>query len=405
MKKVLGLLFILVMMVSMLSGCQGTEEDAGGNDTMADESVQKDTSESQKDAVVEEDEQVFRLGLISPLTGAGAASGAVQANAVKMAVDEINSQGGIGGKYMIELYSEDDEGVPANSVKVAQKLVNQDNVHAVIGALNSSCTLANMKITEKAGIPQITPSSSNATIVEQGNEYIFRTTATDTTHVKTLYKYITEKLNGKNVAIIYESSDFGTGAYKLLEKTAPEYGINIVQAEVYNAGEKDFSVQLTKIDNTEPDALIIWGYYTEAALICKQVNQYGIDIPLVGTGYNSPMLLELGGEDVNGLIFTTAFTEANPDPNVQEFDKKYKEIFSSSYDQNGPQAYDSVYLLAEAIVKAGTFDGKAVRDMLIGVEDFEGVAGVYNFDERGEMVKDLLVVQIIDGEHTIIPFD
>lgn len=399
MKKILVMLLILTMMVGMFTGCNGSSSDTGTGDGSVD------SNEAETSSNGDAGEQVFRLGLISPLTGAGAASGEVQANAVKMAVDEINSQGGIGGKYKIDLYSEDDEGVPANSVKVTQKLVNQDKVNAVIGALNSSCTLADMKITEAAKIPQITPSSSNATIVDQGNEYIFRTTATDATHVKTLYKYVTEKLKGSKVAVMYESSDFGTGAYKLLEKSAADYGIDIVKAEVYNSGEKDFSVQLTKIKDAEPDAIIIWGYYTEAALICKQVKQYGIEIPLIGTGYNSPMLIELGGEAVNGLIFTTAFTEANPDPKVQEFDKKYKEEFGSSYDQNGPQAYDSVYLLADAIVRAGSFDGKAVRDALINVEDFSGVAGVYNFDERGEMIKDLLVVQIVDGKHTIIPFD
>ncbi len=193
------------------------------------------------------DDAVLRMGLVSPLTGPGAASGAVQENAVKMAVEEINKSGGIGGKYRIELISEDDEGIPAKSVTVTQKLVSQDEIHVMIGALNSSCTLANMQITSAAKVPQITPSSTAQAIVEQGNKFIFRTAATDPTHVRTLYSHITKDLGKSKVAVLHESSDFGAGAYNFLEQFAPEMGVEIVLREVYNSGEKDFSVQLTKI--------------------------------------------------------------------------------------------------------------------------------------------------------------
>lgn len=366
--------------LGMLSGCQTGTKSADGKETVT-------------------------LGVVGPLTGNAAASGQVQANAVEMAVEEINAAGGVDGKYMIKLVKEDDEGVPAKSVTVTQKLVNQNNIDVLIGALNSSCTLADMEITAANKIPQITPCSSAQSIVEQGNEFIFRTTATDTTHIKTLLQYFRDKIKGKKVAVLYESSDFGTGAFSKIQEMASEYGAEVAASEMYNSGEKDFSVHLTKIKQANPDAIIIWGYYTEAALISKQVKQNGIEVPLIGTGYNSPKLVELGGDAVNGLIFTTAFTEANPDEKVQAFDKKYKEIYQQSYDQNAPQAYDSVYLWADAVKRAGTVDGQAVRDALLATKDFEGVAGIYNFSPNGEMVKTLMVVQIQDGKHTIIPMD
>ncbi|WP_367566421.1 ABC transporter substrate-binding protein [Lacrimispora sp.] len=366
--------------LGMLSGCQTGTKSADGKETVT-------------------------LGVVGPLTGNAAASGQVQANAVEMAVEEINAAGGIDGKYMIKLVKEDDEGVPAKSVTVTQKLVNQNNIDVLIGALNSSCTLADMEITAANKIPQITPCSSAQSIVEQGNEFIFRTTATDTTHIKTLLQYFRDKIKGKKVAVLYESSDFGTGAFSKIQEMASEYGAEVAASEMYNSGEKDFSVHLTKIKQANPDAIIIWGYYTEAALISKQAKQNGIEVPLIGTGYNSPKLVELGGDAVNGLIFTTAFTEANPDEKVQAFDKKYKEIYQQSYDQNAPQAYDSVYLWADAVKRAGTVEGQAVRDALLATKDFEGVAGIYNFSPNGEMVKTLMVVQIQDGKHTIIPLD
>ena len=357
----------------------------------------------------QEDGSVFKLGLVSPLTGAGATSGAVQANAAKMAVNEINEAGGINGILPIELFSEDDEGTPVKSVNVTQKLVNQDGIDAMIGALNSSCTLANMQVTSASSVPQITPSSSNAKIVELGNKFIFRMTATDPTHAKTLLKYSQEALGAKKVAMIYESSDFGTGAFNIVYSLVADYGMEMVISEVYNSGETDFSVQLTKIKNAGPDVIILWGYYTEAALICKQVKQYNIDIPMIGTGYNSPALIELGGDAVDGLIFTTAFTNANPDPIVQDFDKKYTSLFKASYDQNAPQSYDAVYVIADAVTRCmedgkDWNDGSILRDY-IALTQYEGVTGATSFDPRGEMIKTLMVVQIVDGQHEILNWE
>lgn len=347
------------------------------------------------------DDNILRLGLVSPLTGPGAASGAVQANSAKMAVDEINAQGGIGGKIRIQLISEDDEGNPAKSVTVTQKLISQDNIHVMIGALNSSCTLADMKITEKAKIPQVAPSSTAQSVVEQGSKYIFRNAATDLTHVTTLYNYITKKLGKSTVAILHESSDFGAGARNILHDRAPDMGVEILLTEVYNSGEKDFSVQLTKIRDANPDVLILWGYYTEVALICKQVKQYGIDIPLMGSGYNSPKLVELGGDAIDGLILTTTFTSANPDPRVQAFDKKYRDLYKLSYDQNASQVYDSVYIIAEAVQRAG-LDPQKIRDEIAATRDYPGLSGVTRFDERGEVIKEVLIIKFVDGQHTMV---
>ncbi len=410
MKKIISLALVLTFMLILVAGCGTTATttvsttvgtttaSAGGTTTAGTTSAATTSSPSASE---------FILGVVSPLTGSGATSGAVQANAVKLAVNEINAAGGINGTIPIKLISEDDEGVPAKSVTVTQKLVNQDKIHAMIGALNSSCTLANMEVTKAAKIPQITPSSSNATITEQGNQFIFRMTATDTTHARTLLKYASESMKAKKVAMIYETSDFGTGAFNIVNGLVNEYGLEMVTSEVYNSGETDFSVQLTKLKNAAPDVIILWGYYTEAAQIRKQVKQYAIDIPMIGTGYNSPALIELGGEAVDGLIFTTAFTNANPDPKVQAFDKKYMEQMKSSYDQNAPQSYDTVYIIADAVTRAikdgkDWSNGEVLRGYIASTKDYNGATGITNFDEKGEMLKDLMVVKIVDGKHSIV---
>ena len=136
------------------------------------------------------------------------------------------------------------------------------------------------------------------------------------------------------------------------------------------------------------------------------MKQYNIDIPIIGTGYNSPALIELGGDAVNGLIFTTAFTAANPAPVVQEFDKKYTELFQSGYDQNAPQSYDAVYVIADAVTRCMNdgkdwSNGEILRDYIASTE-YNGVTGLTKFDASGEMIKTLLVVRIEDGKHTIV---
>lgn len=406
--KSLSKLMAIVILVAMLGGCAAPQA-ATTAPQAATTGPQSATTAPQATSAPANTSKVFTLGLVSPLTGSGATSGATQANAVMMAVDEINKAGGINGTLQINLISEDDEGTPAKSVAVTQKLVNEDHINAMIGALNSSCTLANMKVTQAAGIPQITPSSSNVTIVQQGDPFIFRMTATDATHANTLLKYAKSKGITK-IAMMYESSDFGTGAFKLVSSLVANYGITIVDSEVYNSGETDFSVRLTKIKDAKPDTILLWGYYTEAALIAKQVQQYSIGLPIIGTGYNSPALIQLGGDAVNGIIFTTAFTPANPDPKVQDFDKKYTALYKMSYDQNAPQAYDTVYIIADAVtrmMKDGKdwSNGQLLRDYIAATKDFNGVTGITNFSANGDMVKDLMVVQIQAGKQTIVPWN
>lgn len=348
----------------------------------------------------------FTLGLICPLSGSSAVSGQILKNATEMAVNEINAAGGIDGSIQIVLAEVDDEGVPATSVTAMQKLVEQDKVNAVIGAQASSCTLANMEITKAAKIPQITPASSNVAVTQSGNPFIYQMTATDELHMRNIMKYMSEENGAKTFAILYESSDFGTGGYKIAGNVCAEYNLEMVANEVYNAGDTDFSVVLGKMQQANPDFFIFWGYHTEVAMICKQMQQYGIEFPCIGQGYNSPELTNLGGAAVEGIMIDTAFDAANPDEKVQEFDKKYTELFGEGYDQNAPQSYDAVYVIKDAVERC-IADGKDYKDgevlnEYIRSTAWEGVTGVTTFDENGRMDKELLIITIENGEHKIV---
>lgn len=381
-----------IMLVGTLAGCGGT----------ASKPADTTTAGSAAPASGE----VFTLGLICPLSGSSAVSGRILKNATEMAINEINSEGGINGNIQITLAEVDDEGVPATSVTAMQKLVEQDKVQAVIGAQASSCTLANMEVTKAAKIPQITPASSNVAVTQSGNPFIFQMTATDELHMINIMKYMSSEKGAKKFAILYESSDFGTGGYKIASNICSDYGLEMVDSEVYNAGDTDFSVVLSKMQQANPDFLIFWGYHTEVAMICKQMQQYGISYPVIGQGYNSPELTNLGGAAVEGIMIDTAFDAANPDEKVQEFDKKYTELYGEGYDQNAPQSYDAVYIIKDAVERC-IKDGKDYKDgetlnSYIRSTSWDGVTGVTTFDENGRMNKELLIITIENGEHKII---
>lgn len=351
-------------------------------------------------------EDTFTLGLICPLSGSSAVSGQILKNATEMAVSEINEAGGINGNIRIVMAEVDDEGVPATSVTAMQKLVEQDKVQAVIGAQASSCTLANMEISKAAKIPQITPASSNVAVTQNGNPYIYQMTATDELHMKNIMNYMSKEKGAKTFAILYESSDFGTGGYKIAGSLCQNYDLEMVANEVYNAGDTDFSVVLGKMQKADPDFFIFWGYHTEVAMICKQMQQYGISYPVIGQGYNSPELTNLGGAAVEGILIDTAFDAANPDEKVQEFDKKYTQLYGQGYDQNAPQSYDAVYVIKDAVERC-IADGKDYTDgeilnEYIASTSWDGVTGVTTFDEDGRMDKELLIITIENGVHKIV---
>lgn len=389
---------IALLMAGVLAGC-GTSESSTSTTTA------QQTTGSEKTAASVSGE-TFTLGLVCPLSGSSAVSGQILKNATEMAVNEINEAGGINGEIQIILAEVDDEGVPATSVTAMQKLVEQDKVNAVIGAQASSCTLANMEITKAAKIPQITPASSNVAVTQSGNAYIYQMTATDELHMRNIMKYMAEEKGAKSFAILYESSDFGTGGYKIANSVCGDYGLTMADNEVYNAGDTDFSVVLGKMQKADPDFFIFWGYHTEVAMICKQMQQYGISYPVIGQGYNSPELTNLGGAAVEGIMIDIAFDAANPDEKVQEFDKKYTELYGEGYDQNAPQSYDAVYVIKDAVERC-IADGKDYKDgevlnEYVGSTSWDGVTGVTIFDENGRMQKELLIITIENGEHKII---
>jgi branched-chain amino acid transport system substrate-binding protein len=349
--------------------------------------------------------QVLRIGVVGPESGGGAQLGQGQRRAVQMAVEEIN-EGKLAGEWTLEVFFEDDEGNPTKSASATNKLIQQSRVNVIIGAIHSSCTLADMVVTSRAGIPQITAGSTGASITQQGNKFIFRTAANDFLQADALVKYARDEFGFKKVATFTAADDYGQSGAKLLREACEKYGVELVAEPTYNNGDKDFKPQLLTIKDRGAQAIFMWGLYTEAALIARQAQQLGVDAQLFGaSGMAALKLIELGGEAAQGLLLTQTFLPDSDHPKVRAFVDKYREKFNESPIPHAAQAYDTVHIIADAVRRAGSNDPRKLRDAISSTEGLELVTGDPRFNDDGDDIgKRLLITQIKGDKFEMVKF-
>ena len=343
----------------------------------------------------------LKIGLATPLTGASAQDGKDIQNGVNLAVKQINDQGGIDGKT-VEVVAEDDKGDSSEAATVANKLAQDDSILAIVGDFNSSCTLAAAPIYNQTGIVQISPGSSSEAVTDAG-DYTFRTITTDAVQGQYLAKWCVEELGYKNIAILYENDDYGLGLADVAERETKALGAKTVVREAYEVNQTDFSTVLTKVAKSNADVLIIGGLYNETALIAKQLSDNGIaDMPVMGVdAIYSDALIKLGGEAVNGIKLTAYFSDSSESKVTQDFIKAYTDEYGTAPGTYAAYAYDATLIILDAIKNAGT-DRKAIRDYIANIKDFEGSTGTASFDENGDVIKEPLRMEIIDGKFTVV---
>ena len=364
------LLILLIVVVNTLTACSSSQESS---------------------------EKILRIGVVGPESGGSAQLGQGQRKAVELAVNEINKNK-LAGEWKLEAVFQDDEGNPTKSSSATNKLIQESKVNVIIASINSSSTLADMVVTERAGIPQITPGSTGASITEQGNKWIFRTAANDSFQADALVKYAKEDLGITKVATFTASDDYGQSGAKLLKNAIEKYDLELAANPTYNNGDKDFKPQLITIRDNGAQAIFMWGLYTEAALISNQSQQLGLDVQLFGaSGMAAQKLIELGGDAAQGLILTQTFLPDADIPTVKEFVQKYKEKYNEDPIPHGAQAYDTVYIIANAVLKADSSEPEALRDAIRNTQGLELVTGNPTFNEQGDDIGKRLLITKIDG--------
>jgi branched-chain amino acid transport system substrate-binding protein len=342
----------------------------------------------------------IKIGVAIPLTGASAQDGEAIKNGVNLAAKLVNDEGGINGKK-IELVVEDDKGDPSEAATVANKLAQDKNISAIVGHFNSSCTLAAAPIYNQAGVVHVSPGSSAAAVSKAG-DYTFRVITTDAVQGTSLMNWAVKDLGYKNIAVLYENTDYGAGLAEVVSKAAGDLNAKVVAKEAYEVGSTDFSTLLTKVANSNADVIIVGGLYNETALIAKQKNNFGLNkMQIMGVdAIFSDALIKLGGAAVNGIKLTGYFSEASQDPVAQNFISKYKEAYNSTPSTYAAYGYDATLVIIDSIKKAGT-DRKAVRDYMANIKDLKGATGINSFDENGDVIKQPLRLIINEGKFTI----
>lgn len=349
------------------------------------------------------DGDTIKIGANLELSGPVASYGSSELEGIELALEEINADGGIDGKQ-VELVKVDNKSDAAEATNAAIKLTDQDNVLAIIGAATSGNTVAQVQVAADSQTPLITPSgtSPTVTVAENGsvNEYAFRTSFIDPFQGTVAANFAANELGVKTAAVYADNaSDYAKGLAASFIEDFEAAGGTIVAQESYVAKDTDFRSTLTRISSADPEFVFIPGYYEEVGLIVKQARDLGIDVPLMGAdGWDSPTIVDLAGADaLNNTFIINHYSAEDPDGKAKEFADKFEEKYGKLPNSFNALGYDTVYLLKDAIERAGELDGEAIKDALASTEGLELVTGAYSVDENHHPVKSATILEFVDG--------
>jgi branched-chain amino acid transport system substrate-binding protein len=339
----------------------------------------------------------IRIGEISPLTGKEAGFGHYAHRGVLMAIDEINAKGGVLGRPFV-LVTEDNQSKPGDSATVAKKLVSREKVHAIVCTGTSSNCLEAAPVAQMGKVPFIATTATAAEVTER-KDYIFRACFIDPFQGAVLAKFAHETLKARRPGILTSvSSSYSVGLAKVFRERFTALGGTVGGEQRYTEGDKDFRAQLTALKAAGVDALVLTGFYTEGALICKQARELGLNVPMFGgDGLEAPEYIEIGGKAVEGTYYATHFSPGSTEPAVREFVEKYRAKHGETPDSLAPLAYDAVRLLADAMTRAGAVEGPKVRAALAATQGFTGVTGSITIDSSRNASKPAVIIQVKDG--------
>lgn len=377
-KKVATAALSAMVLASVMSGCGGDKKnDAAAGDTI-------------------------KVGASFELTGNVANYGKAILSGAKMAIDEVNEKGGVNGKKLT-LVESDNKSEPSESGNSVTKLVTQDKVVAIIGPATSGCVAASAPITTANKVPQIAPSATAPAItMDNGKvrDYMFRACFIDPFQGQVMAQFADNTLKVKNVAILYDSSsDYSKGLADVFQKTLESKGGAVVAKEAFLSKDLDFKAALTKIKATNPEAIYVPGYYEEVSKIIKQAREIGINVPLLGSdGWESPKLAEIAGKDaLHDCYYVSAFSAQDQDPSVQNFIKDYKAKYQKDPDIFAMQGYNAGLVLADALKRSNNATGEKLAKAIAETKDLPIASGKLTYDANHNPIMSALIISLDGG--------
>jgi branched-chain amino acid transport system substrate-binding protein len=373
----------LAAAVALVAGCKPSESGGGGNGSAAGDGADK-----------------IVIGEFASLTGKEAAFGQSSHKGTELAVEELNKAGGVLGKQIQHLV-EDNRSTAGESATIVKKFISRDKVIAVLGEVASGRSLEAAPICQQAGIPMISPSSTNPKVTEVG-DFVFRVCFIDPFQGKVMADFAAKTLKARKVAILSDvASAYSDGLTKFFREGFTAAGGQIALEQKYAGGDKDFKAQLTAIKAAGVEGIFVPGYYNEAGLIVAQARQLGITVPLFGgDGWEAPELIQIAGaQALEKTYYSTHYSPEAADPKVQAFVAAFKAKFNGEVpDAMAALGYDSAMVLADAIRRAGSTDGAKVRAALATTKDFPCVTGKTTLNAKRDASKSAVIITSKEGK-------
>jgi len=398
-KSIQLITLIVTLVATLLAACAPAAQPTTSEPAATAETVSQATEAATAAASQAASDTIY-LGVSGPLTGQNAQYGAQWKKGFDLALDEINGAGGING-HKLEYVFEDSQSDPKQSVVVAQKFIADERIVVELGDFSSTASMAASQIYQRAGLVQFGFTNSHPDFTKAGGDYTWSNSVTQAQASPALADFAVKTLGLKKLAVFYLNTDWGKSSYSLFSTRAKEIGAEIVSEQAYLPDEKDFRSAITAVRDAKPDAIILYSYQADGALIVQQLRDAGLKQPVVGGGsLQSPDFLKLGGPAVEGVYILGEFLASDPNPTIQAFVTKYKARYNEEPDLFAVHAYDTIILIAEAI-KLGGPTRQGIHDALGKLKDVPSVTnGTVTFDLETRRVQapKFSPIQVKDGK-------
>ncbi len=334
----------------------------------------------------------IKIGAILPLTGDGAKYGEEAKNGIELALEEMNDS-------KIKVIYEDDQMTSSSAINAFNKLVESDKVPVIIGPLASSTTLAVVPLGAKRQVVIFSPSASSPDLTNHSGDYFFRNYPSDIYEGSEMAKYAYNVLNLRSIAILSVNLDYGQGLTKVFKKEFESLGGKVLTIENYDQGATDFRTQLSKIKSLNPDGLYLPGYYAEIGLVLRQAKEMGIKTQFLSSvGFDNPKALEIAGDAAEGVVFARPYYDTeSQDPQVKSFVERFTKKYGIAPGIFAAHSYDALKIVVDTINKGG-YSADGIKTALHSTKNFQGVTGTTSFDENGDVIKPIQIMEVKDGK-------
>ncbi len=349
----------------------------------------------------------FDLTIPLPLTGKQAKFGEIMKRSYEMAAEEINAKGGVKGKKII-LSFEDSSGKPETARAIVEKLIDVKKQPIIVGEYTSACAKAVAAVAEERKTPYLVIASADDDITRQNYKYVFRQNQVNEHYADALVSFLKEIVKPKTIAILYESSAFGTSGASAMERDAQKLGAKVVLKEKFETGSIDFRPILGTVRQAQPDVVYTVSYANEAQLLMKQIKELRVDAKLFAggaAGFAIPEFIDGARDAAEYVVSATLWTPQAKYPGAKEFAEKYKAKYNAYPSYHGASAYAAVYVVQDALNRAKTWNQDGIRDALKATNMKTAFGPVQFMDKEGyqnQNFMDTLAIQVIKGQFETI---